>query len=208
MKKTKRKKNGKKHQETTTNDEQRSTIVEPDPQGQPDTADADVAVDSVEPVDPMAELQQRVASLEDALLRAKADYQNLLRRSATQQADAVRYANAELMKSLIIVADDFDRAIAASSDTDDPAAMIDGMKLVYDNFTKALRDHGLEYVPALHDAFDPAIHEALLHQPTDAHEPNIVVEEVAKGYRLRDRVIRPAKVVVSKAKDDPVESGA
>ncbi len=159
------------------------------------------------PVDPLVALQERVASLEDALVRAKADYQNLQRRSATQQADAVRYANADMMKSLIVVADDFDRALAANEIAEDSAALAAGMKLVHDNLIKALRDHGLEYVPALHQPFDPAQHEALLQQPTDAHEPGTVVEEVAKGYRLRDRVIRPAKVVVSKAKDVDPEAG-
>lgn len=203
MKKAKHKKNANKRNTEDVIETASVTAVEANTH-HPD--EPPVAEDTAPPVDPVTELQERIASLEDALLRAKADYQNLQRRSATQQADAVRYANAELMKSLIAVADDFDRAIAASDGTDDPEAMINGMKLVYDNFTKALQGHGLEYVPALHEAFDPALHEALLHQPTDAHDPNIVVEEVAKGYRLRDRVIRPAKVVVSKAKDDAEEN--
>ena len=73
---------------------------------------------------------------------------------------------------------------------------------MYDNFTKALRDHGLERIDALHRPVDPAIHQALLQQPTDEHPPGTVVEEVAKGYRLQDRVVRAAKVVVAKAVED------
>lgn len=156
---------------------------------------------STAPDDPVAALEQRVALLEDALLRAKADYQNLQRRSIAQQTDAVRYANAEVMKSLISVVDDFDRAMVANETGASAADVKAGMKLVHENLTKALRDHGLECVPALHEPFDPSVHEALLQQPTDEHEPGTVVDEVAKGYRLRDRVIRPAKVVVSKAKE-------
>ena len=163
---------------------------------------ASTAQVAADPADALPGLQERVDNLEEALARAKADYQNLQRRSAAQQADAVKYANAELMKSLIAVVDDFDRALAANENAEDPAALAAGMKLVHDNFTKALREHGLEHVPALHEPFDPAVHEALLQRPTDEFEPGTVVEEVAKGYRLRDRVVRPAKVVVSKATDD------
>ena len=120
---------------------------------------------------------------------------------AVQQVDAVHYANADVMKSLVSVVDDFDRALIANETAADVADVKAGMKLVHDNLAKALRDHGLEYVPALHQPFDPAVHEALLQQPTNEHEPGTVVDEVAKGYRLHDRVIRPAKVVVSKAQE-------
>jgi len=167
------------------------------------------APDNGQPVseDPVAELRAKVAKLEDSLLRAKADFQNLQRRSAAERSDALRYANAELMKSLVKVVDDFERSLAAAAKPDNLSAVVEGVRLVYENLTKALSDHGLETIEAFHRPFDPNVHEALLHQPSDQYSPGTVIEQIAKGYRLCDRVVRPAKVIVAKAME-PVVAGA
>ena len=147
--------------------------------------------------DQTAALQARVDSLEESLLRAKAEAQNIQRRAATERNDAIRYANAELMRTLIPVLEDFDRTFAAAGADD--KAILEGTRLVHANLVKALRDFGLEPIEAAGEKFDPSIHEALMHQPTDEVEPGHVIEQVTRGYRLRDRVLRPARVVVSKA---------
>jgi molecular chaperone GrpE len=185
--------------------------TEPNEPEQPPTVaneTAPQAPDNGRPVseDPVAELQAKVAKLEDSLLRAKADFQNLLRRSAAERLDALRYANAELMKSLVKVVDDFERSLAAAAKPNNLPAVVEGVRLVYENLTKALSDHGLETIEALHRPFDPNVHEALLHQPCDDHPPGTVIEQIAKGYRLCDRVVRPAKVIVAKAME-PVVAG-
>jgi len=151
--------------------------------------------------DVVVELQAKVVKLEDALLRAKADFQNLQRTSAVERTDAIRYANAELMKLLVRVVDDFERSLAAAANPDNLQAVVEGVRLVYENLRKALADHGLEPIEALHRPFDPNVHEALLQQPSDEHPPGTVIEQIAKGYRLRDRVVRPAKVIVAKEPD-------
>lgn len=148
-----------------------------------------------------SELQARIESLEDALLRAKADYQNFQRRATTERIDAVRYANAELMRSLLNAMDDFDRTLAASNDAT-LDAIVAGVRLVYENLQKALTDNGLEIIEARGKTFDPAIHQALMQQPSDECAPGTVIEQVTRGYRLRDRVLRPARVIVAKAADD------
>jgi molecular chaperone GrpE len=148
-----------------------------------------------------AELQARIESLEDALLRAKADYQNFQRRATTERLDAVRYANAELMRSLLNAMDDFDRTLAASNDAT-LDAIVAGVRLVYENLQKALADNGLEIIEAKGEPFDPAIHQALMQRPSDEHAPGTVIEQVTRGYRLRDRVLRPARVVVAQAPDN------
>jgi molecular chaperone GrpE len=148
-----------------------------------------------------SELQARIESLEDALLRAKADYQNFQRRATTERIDAVRYANAELMRSLLNAMDDFDRTLAASNDAT-VDAIVAGVRLVYENLQKALTDNGLEIIEARGKTFDPAIHQALMQQPSDECAPGTVIEQVTRGYRLRDRVLRPARVIVAKAADD------
>lgn len=150
--------------------------------------------------DPPTELQAKVDSLEDSLLRARAENQNILRRATTERNEAVRYANAELLRTLIPVLEDFDRAFEAAGGTDQ--SILEGTRLVHANLMKALRDFGLESIEVVPgDRFDPNLHEALMHQPSDRVEPGSVLEQVTKGYRLRDRVLRPARVVVAKAVD-------
>lgn len=154
---------------------------------------------SVAGEDLVAVLRDKVAGLEDSLLRAKADYQNLQRRSAVERSEALRYANAELMKALVVVLDDFERSLQAAGDSNRRDAIMEGVQLVYQNLVKALNEHGLEAIQAGGMPFDPEVHEALMSQPSKDATPGTVLEEVAKGYRLRDRVIRPAKVIVAQA---------
>lgn len=156
--------------------------------------------DSSQPTDPLLVLRERVESLEDSLLRAKADYQNLQRTSARERTDACRYANTELMKSLLTALDDLERTLAAAAAASaDISSVAEGIRLVHENLMKALGHHGLEVIEAAGRPFDPSIHEALMQQPSTEQAPGTVLEEVAKGYRLGERVIRPSKVVVSKA---------
>lgn len=140
--------------------------------------------------------EMRIEQLENALLRAKADYQNLSRRLTAERQEAVRFANADLMRSITGVLDDFDRAIAAA-EGEAESGFVQGVRLVRENLLKALSDHGLAAIEAAGQPFDPAQHEALMQQPSSEHAPGTVVEEVSKGYSLRDRVIRPSKVIVA-----------
>ncbi len=161
------------------------------------------------PANAIDALRAKNQELEDAVLRTKADYQNFQRRSAIERADAVRFANADVMRSVVSVIDDLERSLEAAKTSDNLEAVVDGVQLVYDNLQNALRAHGLERIEALHQPFDPNVHEAMLQQPTDDHPAGTVIEEIAPGYRLRDRVLRPSKVIVSKAVDaEPKSTGA
>ncbi len=185
MKKTKK--------EKSTQDPSDDSATTPQPETPKPVAESgEVAADGS--TDP----QQRIAQLEGALLRAKADYQNFQRRAAIERSESVRYANADVMKSMLSVMDDFERSLEAAKSSDDLKALVDGIHLIYDNLSQALRAHGLESIEALHQPFDPNVHEAMLQQPSAEHPPGTVVEQIAKGYRLRDRVLRPARVIVSK----------
>ena len=126
-----------------------------------------------------AELRAKIEKLEDALLRSRADLQNAQRRATTERLDAVRFANAELLKSLVGVVDDLERALANTNQAK-AEAVSEGVRLVHQNLLKALADHGLETIDALGQPFDPALHEALLQQPSP-HKPGTVIEQVAKG---------------------------
>lgn len=160
------------------------------------------AGEPAEVVDPTEESQAKVDKLEDSLLRAKADYQNLLRRSATDRSTTIRYANAELMKGLLSVIDDFERSLEAARESHNLQAVVEGVQLVYDNLLNALHAQGLERIAALHEPFDPNFHEAMMQQPSEDFPSGTVLEEVAKGYRLHDRVLRPTKVVVARTPED------
>ena len=155
-----------------------------------------------EPVDPIEELNSKIAVLEDNLLRAKADCQNLQRRSAQERTAAVRYANAEMMRSLLDVVDDLQRSCDAAKDCPGASSLVDGIRLVYENLMKALRSYGLEEISAVRQPFDPHVHQAMIQQPSSDHPAGTVLEEIARGYRLYDRVLRPAQVIVSKAVDE------
>ena len=170
------------------------SVTEPTDQRQPERAQQ-----PEEPADASGELRAEVARLEDSLLRARADYQNLLRRSANERAEAIRYANAELLRSLLGIVDDFERSLTAAESSERLDAVVEGVRLVYENLLKELRTHGLEAIEGLHQPFDPNVHEALMERSTSEYPSGTVVEEVAKGYRLHGRVLRPTKVVVSKS---------
>lgn len=199
----------KKKKPTKTIDPNDSVIIEDDSQ------DSDQASSSIEIVeqetdpqnsDPVVLLQNKVNQLEDSLLRAKADFQNLQRRTTIEKSEAIQFANAEIMKSLLTIIDDFNRSFEAmeSSDKKD-VSDTSGFRLIYENFIGALSQHGLVTIDALHKPFDPTIHEALLQQPSNEYPPGTVIEELASGYRLRDRVIRPSRVIVSKTEESQNE---
>lgn len=168
------------------------------------------AEDAMTPVpeDTVESLRDKVASLEDNILRGKADFLNTQRRQEKSRQDAVRYANADLMRSLLGVLDDFDRSLEAAQKAENTQAVVEGVQLVYENLKKELTSQGLEAIDATGQPFDPHVHEAILMQPTAECEPNTVMEQIAMGFRLHDRVLRPAKVIVSKAvEENTVESG-
>ncbi len=152
-----------------------------------------------------SELRAKVEKLEDGLLRARADLQNAQRRATTERLDAVRYANAELIKPLLAVVDDLERALSTADKPSGANAFVEGVRLVHQNLVKALADHGLETIDALGKPFDPTLHDALMQQPSSDKAPGTVIEQVTKGYRLRGRVLRPARVVVAKAPEGTVE---
>jgi molecular chaperone GrpE len=132
----------------------------------------------------------------DALQRLKAEFDNFRKRMAREQADLVTRANEQLVKELLPVLDDLSRALVAAEEHEE-AALEDGVKLVHRSFADLLRREGLVEIET-DGRFDPHVHEALLSQPSEAEEGS-VIEVVQKGYRLGDKVLRPARVVVAAA---------
>ncbi|HEY8773469.1 MAG TPA: nucleotide exchange factor GrpE [Gaiellaceae bacterium] len=146
--------------------------------------------------------EESIAALErerdeylDSLQRLKAEFDNYRKRAAREQESLSSRASESLLKELLPVLDDLERALAAAEHHEE-AELEDGVRLVHRALLDVMRKHGLELIET-DGAFDPHVHEALLAQPVEDAEPGSVVQVLQKGYRLGDRVLRPARVVVA-----------
>jgi molecular chaperone GrpE len=132
----------------------------------------------------------------DRWLRERADLENQKKRAAKERQDAVRFGNESLLRDLLPVIDDLNRALDAASGGGNGKSLAEGVELVRKAFVDTLQRHGVERVPAAGERFDPAQHEAVAYVESP-HEPQQVIEEHRAGYRLNDRLLRPAMVTVS-----------
>lgn len=132
--------------------------------------------------------------LKDQLLRARADFDNYRKRMLREIDQVRKTAAANLIRALLPALDNLERALAHASAEE---GFVEGVGMVYKQFQEALAAEGLEPIPALHEVFDPKIHDALATTPSEHVEEGRIVEEYERGYRLRDTVLRPARVVVS-----------
>jgi molecular chaperone GrpE len=155
------------------------------------------------PTDPSDEteaLRNENEELIDALQRLKAEFDNYRKRAARDQEQLVARAHERLVKELLPVVDDLERALQAAEQHEE-AKLEEGVRLVHRALSDALVREGLQEVP-VDGKFDPHVHESLLSQPSDAEEGS-VIEVLQKGYKLGDRVLRPARVVVASPKEEP-----
>ncbi|HET8540494.1 MAG TPA: nucleotide exchange factor GrpE [Anaeromyxobacter sp.] len=140
------------------------------------------------------ETLERLKDEHERLLRAAADLENYKKRAAREREEIQRFGVERLVKDLLPAVDDLDRALAAAP-ADDPLAA--GVRLVRASLEQALAKHGVVGFSALGERFDPALHEALLQVPTSDQAPGTVVVEHARGFKLNDRLVRPAMVGVA-----------
>ena len=152
----------------------------------------------------LTELKERAAKADehwDRLLRTTADLENFKKRAAREKDDTRRFANENLLQKLIPVLDNFDMALAATqnSQAGNVQSLQAGINMIHQQLKSALADSGLEEIDATGKTFDPNLHEAVSQQETTDVPEGQVVQQMRKGYRLRDRLLRPATVVVAKA---------
>ncbi len=145
-------------------------------------------------------LRAEVEQLRDRYVRLQADFDNHRRRQLKERQEALQYGHENLVKDLLGTVDNLDRAIehASRSDGGDFDSMLQGVELVRRELHGALAKHGMSEIEAEGMPFDPNVHEAMAQREDDTVPANTVVEVFQKGYRLRDRLLRPARVVVSK----------
>jgi molecular chaperone GrpE len=144
-------------------------------------------------------LRKERDSLFDRLARATADFQNARRRLEADKDQSVAFANSALIKSLLPVIDNFERALAVDASATDAGSILKGMQIVHDQWMTVLKNQFVEAIaPEPGTPFDPATMEALIHQPDDKLPPNSVTQLLQRGYSLHGRTLRPAQVAVSK----------
>jgi molecular chaperone GrpE len=152
----------------------------------------------------LAELKERAAKADehwDRLLRTTADFDNFKKRAAREKQDAIKFANESLLQKLIPVLDNFDMALAAaqtSAGGEAVQSLQTGVNMIYQQLKTALTESGLEELDAANKPFDPNLHEAVSQKETTEVPEGHVVQQLRKGYKFRERLLRPASVVVAK----------
>ncbi len=147
--------------------------------------------------DPMAGLQGDLDRFRDLALRSQADFENYKKRSAREKEEAIKYANSSLLERLVGIIDNFELGLAAAKEQGADSPIYSGMVLVQKQLNDLLAENGLQPIEAEGKTFDPNMHEAIAHEPSDRVPEESVVRQTRRGYRLKDRLLRPAKVVVS-----------
>jgi len=137
---------------------------------------------------------------QDKYLRLFAEFENYRTRSAKEQLEIINTANGKLLAKLSEVKDNFERAFAEENKTGDVAAFEKGVKLIQEQFNKVLEEFGLETMDPTGQPFDPNLHEALMNQPSETVPEGEIIQVFQKGYKIKNKLLKVAKVIVSSGK--------
>ena len=156
------------------------------------------AVDSVEKNAGTKE-SEKETEIRNQMLRIAADFDNFRKRTQKEKSDLVRYGNENLLREILPVIDNFERAVEHARKAKDVESITQGIELILSQLNSALSRFGLSTKPAKGQAFDPTLHEAVSHLESKDHPAGSVIDEHQRAYFLHDKLIRPALVTVSKA---------
>ncbi len=145
-----------------------------------------------------ANAEQELAEYQDAMLRMQAEMENLRKRLIRELERSRRRVLELFMTDLLPVRDSLERGLEAADETATVESLKEGKALIIKMLNKVMKDHGLTVIDPAGQPFDPELHEAISMQPSEEHEANTVMEVVQKGFQLNERLIRPARVVVSR----------
>ena len=177
------------------NSSEEAAADQPADQAPESTESADASTSSATEV-----LKAELAAANDRNLRLMAEFDNFRRRSAKEQLELIETANGKLLEKLSEVQDNFERAFASENKAKDLEAFEKGMQMIYNQFAKILTDAGLEQIDPTGAEFDPNCHEALMQQPSETVPEGHVVTVFQKGYKLKNKILKTAKVIVSSGK--------
>jgi molecular chaperone GrpE len=207
MKKTRKKGRKTATSSASAKEEAQAAAATDDPADEPRAEDEDepTVEDETRTEDRLGELEDELARVReeatqaaDRALRTLAEFDNYRRRSEREREAATARGASEVLTGLLDVADNFDRALE-HADGDIPESFLEGMQLVARGLHDLLGRHGVVRIEAVGVPFDPEVHEALTSQPSADAPPNTVLQEIQPGYKMGDRVLRPAKVIVAAA---------
>jgi molecular chaperone GrpE len=182
--------------ESSTDMRNAETPSESDPGKERDADSSSTQKDNIQ--DQMLQLKVERDKYKDIALRSVADLDNYRKRMAREKDEAIRFANASFLERLIPILDNFELGLQAAKASGDQTAVVDGMSMVSRQLQDFLASCGIETIDATGQPFNPNIHEAIAQEENAEVEEGHVIRQVRKGYRLKDRLIRPANVVVSK----------
>lgn len=163
-------------------------------------AEEEIVEPSVEDETAEVEEENEFDELNKQYLRLAADFENYKRRMTKERADSVAYGNEELIKEMLNVLDNLQRALEHTEDQKDAKPVIDGVKLVQKQFISTLEKFGVQPIEASKGTeFDPMLHQAIEQVESDEIAPGLILSEMLTGYKLKDRLLRPALVIVAKS---------
>lgn len=145
----------------------------------------------------VAKLQELLDEKENKILRVQADFENYKRRTRTEQETIQKYRSQNIVTEILPALDSFERALQINPENDQTESLLQGMEMVQRQLVEALKKEGVEIIPAVGEEFDPTLHQAVMQVEDENYDSNVVVEELQKGYKLKDRVIRPSMVKVN-----------
>jgi len=177
----------------------RSTSSPSDGAPAPDQAEAD---------DPVAGLQADLDRFRDLAMRSQADFENYKKRCAREKEEAIKYANKSLLEKLVSIVDHFELGLEAARNEGDKSPIYSGMNLVLKQLQDLLIENGLKPIEAIGQKFDPNLHEAIAHESSAKVPEEHVIRQTRRGYRFKDRLLRPSTVVVSSGPAKKVTSDA
>ena len=168
----------------------------------PPTPDETVMPEEMTEESLLAQMQSDMARFKDLALRTQADFENFRKRAAREKEDAAKYANASFLERLLPILDNFELGLNAARTEAKDSPIIAGMDMVSKQLADFLTGVGVETVKAEGEKFDPNLHEAVAQEASADVPEGVIVRQLRKGYRLRDRLLRPATVTVSKGKGE------
>jgi molecular chaperone GrpE len=186
-------------QETFENVDEDSSAVENAASGESDTTSA---ASQEEP-----SIEEQLQRYRELALRAQADLDNYRKRMVREKEESIRYANASLLERLLPVLDSFELGLQAARQVPEAAPIVQGFAMVEKQLVDFLRENGVEPVDAVGKEFDPNMHEAVSQQHHEEIDEGKVSHQLRKGYKLRDRLLRPSTVIVSKGPGGGAEEG-
>lgn len=186
--------------ENGTASEQEETLVNQEGESMDSESQAEQAQESDELSAAKAkieELEAKLSETENRMYRVQADLDNFRRRARLDLEAAQKYRSQNLITEILPALDNFERALKIDTDDEKTQSLLQGMDMVYRQLVQALQNEGIEAIQAEGQPFDPHLHQAVMQAEDDQYESNVVIEEFQKGYKLKDRIIRPAMVKVN-----------